>query len=119
MDLARVFVLNLKKWRKASGLSQKRLAEKCGAAHSYIRQIENGVGTPSFAMLTKIAEALGIEPYLLLYDETSSHGRAVHERYLESVKGKLLEAITDDIRSAFDDLKNAGGVPPCNDEQPP
>jgi len=112
MDLAGVFVLNLKKWRKASGFSQKRLAEKCGAAHSYIRQIENGVGTPSFAMLAKIADALGIEPYLLLYDEASSHGRAVREGYLESVKGKLLEAVSGDIQSAFDELKSAGGVPP-------
>jgi len=69
-------------------------------------------------MLAKIAEALGIEPYLLLYDETSSHGRAVHERHLEYVKGKLLEAVAGDILSAFDELKNAGGVPPCNDESP-
>jgi len=111
MDLAKVFVLNLKKWRKASGLSQKRLAEKCGAAHSYIRQIENGVGTPSFAMLDKIAEALEIEPYLLLYDEASNLGATARERYLESVKGKLLDAVSCDIQSAFDELKDAGGVP--------
>jgi len=110
MDLARIFVRNLKKWRKISGLSQKKLAERCGAGHSYIRQIEGGGGTPSFALLDKIAEALGIEPYLLLYDETSNLGRSVHERHLESVKGRLLEAVSGDIQAAFDELKNAGGV---------
>jgi len=119
MDLSRLFIHNFKKWRKASGFSQKRLAEKCGTGYSYIRQIESGVGTPSFAMLAKIAEALGIEPYLLLYDETSSHGRAVHDRHLESVKGKLLEAVASDIRAAFDELKSAGSVPPCKDESLP
>jgi len=112
MDLSRLFIRNLKKWRKISGLSQKRLAEKCGTGCSYIRQIEIGVGTPSLALLAKIAEALEIEPYQLLYDEASSHGREVHERHLESVKSKLLEAISGDIQSAFDELKNAGGVPP-------
>jgi len=111
MDLAMIFICNLKKWRRASGLSQKRLAEKCGASHSYIRQIENGAGYPSFAMLAKIAEVLEIAPYQLLYDETSSPGRAAHERRLESVKGRLLEAVSGDIEAAFDELKEGGGAP--------
>jgi len=111
MDLSRLFIRNLKKWRKMSGLSQKGLAEKCGTGCSYIRQIESGVGTPSLAMLAKIAGALEIEPYLLLYDEALSHGRVVRERHLEYVKGKLLEAVSGDIQLAFDELKSAGGVP--------
>jgi len=112
MDLSRLFIRNLKRWRKISGLSQKMLAEKCGTGCSYVRQIESGVGTPSLAMLAKIAEALEIEPYLLLYDEASSHGRAVRERHLEFVKGKLLEVVCGDIQSAFDELKSAGIAPP-------
>jgi len=106
MDLSRLFIQNLKKWRKVTGLSQKRLAEKCGAAHSYIRQIEGGVGHPSFALLAKIAEALEIEPYQLFYDETASLSRSARERQIEAVKDKLLEEVSGSIRAALDELKN-------------
>jgi len=106
MDLSRLFIQNLKKWRKVTGLSQKKLAEKCGAAHSYIRQIEGGVGNPSFALLAKIAEALEIEPYRLFYDESSNPGQTVRERQIDAVKDKLLAEVSRDIQAAFDELKN-------------
>jgi len=119
MDLATIFICNLKKWRKASGLSQKSLAEKCGASHSYVRQIENGAGYPSFAMMAKIAEVLEIAPYQLLYDEASAPGQAARKRHLESVKGRLLEAVAGDIQAAFGDLKEASSAPPSGGESPP
>ena len=111
MDLSRLFIHNLKKWRKVTGLSQKKLAEKCGAAHSYIRQIEGGVGNPSFALLAKIAEALEIEPYLLFLEEDLTDkglnlGKTANEKHMESVKDKLIEEITSDIQAAFEELKN-------------
>jgi transcriptional regulator with XRE-family HTH domain len=71
MDLTQIFVRNLKKWRKNAGFSQKTLAERCNAAHSYIRQIESGTGHPSFAFIEKLANALNIEPYKLFFDETA------------------------------------------------
>jgi len=108
MDLSRLFTRNLKKWRKVCGLSQKKLAEKCGTGYSYIRQIESGVGCPSFAMLAKIAQALEVEPYQLFYDETSTLSRSTHENYLESVRDKLVEEVSCSIGAAFDELK-AGG----------
>jgi len=107
MDLSRIFVYNLRKWRRATGLSQKKLAEKCGAAHSYIRQIENGLGNPSFALLAKIAEALEIEPYQLFYDEDANPGKPARERQLESAKAKLTDEVSRTIQIAFDKLKNA------------
>jgi len=106
MDLSRLFIQNLKKWRKATGLSQKKLAEKCGAGYSYIRQIEGGVGNPSFALLAKIAEALEIEPYQLFYDESSNPGQSAHERQIDAVKDKLLAEVSRNIQAAFDELKN-------------
>ena len=118
MDLSRVFIRNLKKWRKITGLSQKTLADKCGTGCSYMRQIESGVGTPSFAMLAKIAEALEIEPYLLLYDETSSNGRVARDKHLESVKDKLIETILCEINMVFEKLAETHDLPPHEHEPP-
>ena len=109
MDLNLLFIQNLKRWRKITGLSQKKLAEKCGTAHSYIRQIESGNRSPSFAFLGKIAKALNIEPYQLFYDEASNEaenkGKSYKAKYMESIQNKLLNEVSGDIQAAFDELK--------------
>ena len=103
MELNRIFILNLKKWRKTRGFSQKKLAEKCKTGHSYIRQIESGNRCPSFAFIGKIADALQIEPYQLFYNETA---KSVHIKCLEIVQKKLLESVSSEIKGAFSELKN-------------
>ena len=87
------------------GFSQKKLAEKCGAAHSYIRQIESGNRSPSFAFLAKIAEALQIEPYQLFYSDASEPDGLANLIYIESLQKNLLEAVSKDIQEAFCELK--------------
>jgi len=52
------------------------------------------------------AEALEIEPYQLFYNEATNLGQTVREKHWESVKHKLIEAVSFDICSAFDELKN-------------
>jgi transcriptional regulator with XRE-family HTH domain len=105
MDLNRLFILNIKKWRKSKGFSQKELAEKCDAAHSYIRQLESGNRCPSFAFIGKIADALEIEPYQLFYDDAAKTNRPAHIKHAESIQTKLQEAVVNDIQAAFDELK--------------
>jgi transcriptional regulator with XRE-family HTH domain len=87
------------------GITQKELAEKCDAAYSYIRQLESGMGHPSFALIGKIAEALQIKPYQLFYDEGAKPGRPAMKKHMEITRRKLLEAVSDDIQAAFDELK--------------
>jgi len=105
MELDQLFILNLKRWRRAMGYSQEKLAEKCGTAHSYIRQLESGKGHPSFALIGKIAGALQIEPYQLFYDEKIKSGKSAQKKYMESIQKKLLESVSGEIQSAFDELK--------------
>ena len=105
MDINQLFINNLKKWRKIMGLSKEKLAEKCGTSHSYIRQLESGKGHPSFAFIGKIAKALQIEPYQLFFDETIKSGKSARSKHMENVQKKLLEKLSDDIYSAFDELK--------------
>ena len=99
MDLTQVFVQNLKQWRKKAGLSQKALAERCNAAHSYIRQIESGRGHPSFAFIEKLASALNIEPYRLFYDEM----KAAHPD-TDTIKTEFLEKAALGFDAAIDKL---------------
>ena len=105
MDINRLFIGNLKKWRKIKGLTQEKLAEKCDSAHTYIRQLESGVGNPSFAFIGKIAEALQIEPYQLFFDDTAKQTVSARAKYIESIQKKLMSSISDNIQEAFDELK--------------
>jgi transcriptional regulator with XRE-family HTH domain len=106
MDFAQLFVCNVKKWRKNRGFSQKLLAERCGAAHSYIRQIESGRGKPSFAFIGKLADALGIEAYQLFYDEaTAQSEKPLHLEYIESIKTNFLEKMAHELDTVIDKLK--------------
>jgi transcriptional regulator with XRE-family HTH domain len=70
MGLKENVVQNLKKFRKIEGISQAKLAEKCGTDLSYIGQIEMGKRFPSIKLIEKIAEALNIDAYRLFMDES-------------------------------------------------
>jgi transcriptional regulator with XRE-family HTH domain len=98
MDLNDLFVCNMKEWRKNRGISQKTLAERCEAAHTYIRQIESGSRTPSFAFIVKLAEALDIEAYQLFYDETAARSRKPSQmEHLEVIKSDILAQVASGI----------------------
>ena len=104
MDLTHVFVRNLKKWRKNRGFSQKTLAERCNAAHSYIRQIESGTGHPSFAFIEKLAGALNIEPYRLFYDETAAKSSA-ESKNINAIKMDFLKNVSHEFDTALEKIK--------------
>ncbi|MDR2767455.1 MAG: helix-turn-helix domain-containing protein [Treponema sp.] len=106
MDLDQLFIRNVRKWRKYRGFSQKILAERCNAAHSYIRQIESGSGHPSFAFIGKLADALNIDAYQLFYDETMElNGQASQVKYIESIKADFLEKVNRELDTLIDKLK--------------
>jgi len=70
MTLKQIFVENLKEFRKKEGLSQMKLADYCGTAHSYFGEIEVGRKFPSMDLIEKIAKILRIEPYLFFKSRT-------------------------------------------------
>lgn len=86
------------KWRKKQGISQKTLAEQCEAAHTYIRQIESGSRTPSFAFIVKLAKALDIEAYQLFYDEMAAQDKKPSRiAHLEAIKSDILAKVASGI----------------------
>ncbi|MEE0963921.1 MAG: helix-turn-helix transcriptional regulator [Ruminococcus bromii] len=54
------FAENVKKFRQARGLSQKKLALEVGVNQSMIAHIENGLRIPSLAVGFEISKALDV-----------------------------------------------------------
>lgn len=50
----------IRELRKAKGLTQKQLGERCGMADSAIRFYESGRGNPTHKTIERIANALGV-----------------------------------------------------------
>lgn len=50
--------MNVKKLRKAKGMTQKELGAKCDISESMVSNLESGKKSPSFETLLKLAEAL-------------------------------------------------------------
>jgi len=65
MTFQKIFITNLKIFRKNRGISQAKLARLCGSSQAYIAEIEVGKKFPSPNMIERIASALGIESYHL------------------------------------------------------
>ena len=59
---------NIRRLRKAKGLSQEALAHEAGFAMRYLAGIERGEENPSLRFLVKVAETLGVRPGVL-FDE--------------------------------------------------
>ena len=70
MDVRRRVGVNLRKYRKAAGLSQEGLALECGLHRTYVSGVERGVRNPTVTVLEKIAVALGISASKLLEEQS-------------------------------------------------
>ena len=83
-NLRQLLGSNIKIYRKASGLSQSKLAEKADTATNYISAIEAGRRFPSVEMLEKIAFVLGIDTPELF---------SMKPEQFETVKNELEEKV--------------------------
>lgn len=72
MQLLHIFATNVKRLRLEKNLSQEKLAELSGLHRTYISTLERERRNISIDNIERIASALGIEPYLLLFDTERS-----------------------------------------------
>lgn len=68
MKLETVIGANIRRLRKAAGLSQEDLAAEAGIDMRYLGGIERGQENPTIGVLAGIAKALGVHPSTLLSD---------------------------------------------------
>ena len=90
MSLKEIFVSNLRNARKAAGLSQLRLAERCNTALNYIGAIEAGKRFPSVDMIEKLSDALHVQPYLFFLDSNKLWSKPRGTRLPEMDKADIL-----------------------------
>jgi len=57
---------NVRRYRKLKGLTQEELSHRAEMERSYVSDLERGERNPSVKALGRLAEALEIEPKLLL-----------------------------------------------------
>ncbi len=71
MNLLKIIGNNIKYYRQGARLSQERLAELCGLHRTYVGAVERGERNISALNIAKIADALNIEPYILLINKSN------------------------------------------------
>jgi transcriptional regulator with XRE-family HTH domain len=69
MEWERIVGANIRRLRKAKGLTQEQLAHEAGMAMRYVAGVERGEENPSLRFLVRIAEALAVEPAELFVRE--------------------------------------------------
>ena len=60
------FAENLKRCRKAAGLSQEELAHIADIERAYVSLLERRQNSPTIDMVAKLAKAVGVAPFELL-----------------------------------------------------
>jgi transcriptional regulator with XRE-family HTH domain len=66
MDVVEILGANVREYRKLRGLTQEQLALDAEMERSYVSDLERGTRNPSVKALGRLAEALRVEPHLLL-----------------------------------------------------
>ncbi len=73
MNLIHNFAINVRNYRKERGYSQERLAELAGLHRTYISAVERERRNISIENIQQIAEALDVDPYVLLMDAETTN----------------------------------------------
>lgn len=69
MDVVVLLGQNVRRLRQQRGLSQEELALDAGMKRSYLSDLERGTRNPSVKALGRLAEALEVDPAILLTQE--------------------------------------------------
>ena len=84
--------------RRAKGWTQEELGTKADTSYKFIGEIERGQQNPSFDILEKIANALGIELFELFRFEQETTKREDIEKRMAMIINAMPE---DDLRLIF------------------
>jgi transcriptional regulator with XRE-family HTH domain len=75
MDVVQLLGRNVRRYRKLKGMTQEQLALEAGMERSYVSDLERGQRNPSVRAVGRLAEALSVEPMVLL-DRAADRGEA-------------------------------------------
>ena len=69
MTIRDIFAHNLRRLRKAKGLSQEALAHEAEIDRTYVSALERGLYAATIDTIVSLAKMLGVEPYEMLMPE--------------------------------------------------
>lgn len=72
MGIREVFAANLKRYRRAAGLSQEELAHRADIDRTYISALERGRYAASLDIVDRLAREVNVEPSELLRRDVNS-----------------------------------------------
>jgi len=90
----RLFIENLRYWRKKRGISQLKLSEIVNISPNYLNAVENGKNFPSPEVIQHISDCLELMPYQLFleYPEEVMPGNAMIKDLME-IKQRFVKEI--------------------------
>lgn len=91
------FIKNLKFYREKFNITQAQLAEKCDCSNGLIGSIESGKSRPSFDMIIKMADALGIHPADLFFREASASKKNLRKQIHTQLIASIEKTLDDNI----------------------
>jgi len=100
-SLRKVLSANLKKYRNIEGISQEKLAERTDLSEQLIKDIEGCRSWVSDKTVVKLAIALKVEVYQLLYPQTEA-SRLYPIRLPSELLRNLKNEIKEDIDRKFE-----------------
>lgn len=115
LDEQRLFITNLKYYRRKKNYSQQQLAELCDVSNGTIGNIETGITKPSFDLIIKLSSVLCITPdkFFINNEITKPIFSDKQLDYLyDELKKELIKNLNDSINKTLTSLieKNKNDV---------
>ncbi|MBQ4013779.1 MAG: helix-turn-helix transcriptional regulator [Treponema sp.] len=107
IDYQKCFIDNLKRFRKAKGLTQAQLAEKCDVSNGTIGNIETGITKPSFDLILQISAVLDIKPEALFHtNESQPKSEKTSSYFTNEQLKKIKSVLATSMQDVMKTLKN-------------
>lgn len=97
---------NIKRCRKAVGLTQAQLAESMDISTIYLAELESGKKNPSLEVLQRIATKLKLRPYELFLEEGIDDQITGSQTILRDYAQDTEKAIRTAVDKALKDIAN-------------
>ena len=101
VSIREILALNLKGYRRKSGFTQEKLAEKAGISANYLSMVEISRKFPTPEMLDRLAQALDIHTFQLFDPTATPDGALLHleQAIVENIETVIRRTIKQDMVS--------------------
>jgi transcriptional regulator with XRE-family HTH domain len=108
VSIREILTQNLKEYRRKSGFTQEKLAEKAGISANYLSMVEINRKFPTPEMLDRLANALNIQTFQLFSPSATADGAMLHleQVIVENIEKVLRTTIKQEIENEINQTIN-------------